>query len=137
MRVLWVLAARNSPLHLLHSTTPVGGIFLGASSESLFHVRSDNSIGKAHLLMSGAEKQKPNLHLIDIALGYFKKEGYTVKGKNPRALVDSGISPKSIPVGDTVTVEGLRSRENPLNVGFATITTSSGLKIFLGNSNFP
>jgi hypothetical protein len=42
--------------------------------------------------MSGAEKRKPNLHLIDVALGYFKKEGYTVKGKQVSIEGESGAT---------------------------------------------
>ena len=42
--------------------------------------------------MSRAEKQKPNPNLIDVALGYFKKEGYTVKGKEVRIEGESGAT---------------------------------------------
>jgi hypothetical protein len=75
----------------------------------------------------GVEVREPNGNRV----------GYTIQGANPNGLVSMGITPKLIRAGDTVTVEGLRSRENLLIVGFATITTSNGLKIFLGNSNFP
>jgi len=42
--------------------------------------------------MSEAEKQKPNHRLIDIALGYFKKEGYTIKGKQVSIEGESGAT---------------------------------------------
>jgi hypothetical protein len=45
VRVFWLLAASNKPLHLLHSTMTVA-VIQGPSSESLFHTRSDNVIGQ-------------------------------------------------------------------------------------------
>jgi hypothetical protein len=50
-------------------------------SESLFPIQIDNVIGKAYERMSGVEKNKPNIRLVDIALGYFKKEGYKLKSE--------------------------------------------------------
>jgi hypothetical protein len=64
-----------------------------------------------------------------------KKRSYRVKGTNPRSLVGTGLG--ALKQGDTVTVEGLAKREDPLTIGFATLTTADGQKFFLGNSNFP
>ena len=41
--------------------------------------------------MSGAEKQKQSPRLIDIASGYFKKEGFKVKGEGVSIEGDSGV----------------------------------------------
>jgi hypothetical protein len=41
--------------------------------------------------VSGAEKQKQNPRLIDIAAGYFKKEGFKVKGEAVGIEGDSGV----------------------------------------------
>jgi hypothetical protein len=64
---------------------------LGSSSESLFHTRPDNSIGKARLYMSGVEKHGSSVRLIDSAVSYFKKEGYKVKGELVRLEGTSGV----------------------------------------------
>ena len=41
--------------------------------------------------MSGAEEQKPNSRLINIAVGFFKKEGYKVKGETVSLEGNSGV----------------------------------------------
>jgi predicted RecB family endonuclease len=41
--------------------------------------------------MSGSEKQKPSLRLVDLALSYFKKEGFKVKGAAVSIEGDSAV----------------------------------------------
>ncbi|MCW4009590.1 MAG: hypothetical protein NWF05_03095 [Candidatus Bathyarchaeota archaeon] len=60
------------------------------SSESLFHVQLDNSIG-GEFALSGVERRRLNQGLIDLAVTYFKKEGFIVKGKAVSVEGDSGI----------------------------------------------
>ena len=42
--------------------------------------------------MSGAEKLKPSSRLLDIAVGYFKREGFKVKGESVSIEGDSGVA---------------------------------------------
>ncbi len=42
--------------------------------------------------MSGAEKAKANSRLVDIAVSFFKKEGYKIKGEGVTLEGNSGIS---------------------------------------------
>jgi hypothetical protein len=86
-------------------------------------------------IVTGIQLINPNVW-VTVDVGNAKKmRTYRIKGTNPRSLVGSGIG--DVKRGDTITVEGLASREDPLTVGFATITTADGQKFFLGNSNFP
>ena len=41
-------------------------------------------------MVSGTEKPKPSTRLVDIAMGYFKKEGYKLKGEAVGIEGDSG-----------------------------------------------
>ena len=42
--------------------------------------------------MSGVEKQKPSSRLVDIAVSYFKREGYKVKGEVVSLEGTSGVT---------------------------------------------
>jgi hypothetical protein len=56
---------------------------------------------------------------------------YRVEGGAPNSLFRQGWRRDSVNVGDTVTVQGLRAKnENSMNVGQATITLADGRKIF-------
>jgi hypothetical protein len=60
---------------------------------------------------------------------------YRVEGGPPNALFRAGWRMDTLKVGDTVTVQGLRAKnEASMNVGQATITTSAGKKVFSGNN---
>jgi hypothetical protein len=61
------------------------------SSERLFHVQLDNSIGKAFEQMTVGENQKTNSKLMAIARIYFKKEGYRLKNEAISVEGDSGV----------------------------------------------
>ena len=53
------------------------------SSERLFHTRVDKISGEENEYMSIDEEQiKPRSHLVDLAIQYFKKEGYKVNREN-------------------------------------------------------
>ena len=60
---------------------------------------------------------------------------YRVEGGPPNALFRAGWRMDTLKVGDTVTVQGLRAKnEASMNVGQATITTADGKKVFSGNN---
>jgi len=42
-------------------------------------------------VVSGTEKKKSSTRLVDIAMGYFKKEGYKLKGEDVGIEGDSGV----------------------------------------------
>lgn len=42
-------------------------------------------------MVNGTEKPKPSTRLVDIARGYFKKEGYKLKGEDVGIEGDSGV----------------------------------------------
>ncbi len=67
------------------------GFISCVSSERLFHTQVDNSlVGKRASVMSiGEEQPKPRSHLLDLAIQYFKKEGYKV---NKESVVLEGYS---------------------------------------------
>jgi len=87
--VFWVAVASMKPLQFGHSTMDVRGILVRLS-ERLFHTRLDNGSGSA-ILVSGADKLKASQGLIDIARGYFKKEGFKLKGESVGIEGDSGV----------------------------------------------
>ena len=58
---------------------------------------------------------------------------YRVEGGAPNSLYRSGWRKDTLKVGETVTVSGIRAkREDSVNVGQATITTSDGRRMFAG-----
>jgi hypothetical protein len=60
---------------------------------------------------------------------------YKVEGGPPNALFRQGWRKDSLHVGDTVTVSGLRAKNDAsMNVGQATITTAAGKRIFAGTA---
>lgn len=60
---------------------------------------------------------------------------YRVEGGPPNALFRQGWRKDSLKVGEKVTVQGLRAKnEASMNIGQATITTASGTHVFSGNA---
>jgi hypothetical protein len=60
---------------------------------------------------------------------------YRVEGSAPNALYRQGWRMDTLHVGDTVTVSGLRSKnEASMNIGQAKITTADGKRVFNGNA---
>jgi hypothetical protein len=60
---------------------------------------------------------------------------YRIEGMPPNALYRQGWRPDTLKVGDTVTVSGLRAKnEASMNVGAAKITTADGKRVFDGNA---
>ena len=60
---------------------------------------------------------------------------YRIEGGPPNALFRLGWRMDSLHIGDTVTVSGLRAKNDAsLNIGQAKITTADGKKIFEGNA---
>jgi hypothetical protein len=58
---------------------------------------------------------------------------YRVEGGAPNSLYRQGWRKETLKVGETVTVSGIRAkREDSMNVGSATITTSDGKRMFGG-----
>ncbi len=65
--------------------------FWVSSSESLFHTRPDNTIGRV-FGMSYSEKPKTNSGLLENAVKYFKKEGYKIKSETVSLEGTSGVT---------------------------------------------
>ena len=63
------------------------------ASESLFHTQAHNSlVREERAYMSIDEEQaKPRSHLLDLAISYFKKEGYKVNSENVKLEGHSGV----------------------------------------------
>jgi hypothetical protein len=60
---------------------------------------------------------------------------YRVEGGAPNSLFRSGWRKDTLKVGETVTVKGVRAkREESMNIGNATITTSDGRRMFGGGT---
>ena len=60
---------------------------------------------------------------------------YRVEGGAPNSLYRQGWRKETLKVGETVTVSGIRAkREDSMNVGSATITTSDGKRMFGGGA---
>jgi hypothetical protein len=60
---------------------------------------------------------------------------YRVEGGPPNALFRQGWRMGTLKVGDTVTVSGLRAKnEASMNVGQASITTADGKRVFAGTA---
>jgi hypothetical protein len=60
---------------------------------------------------------------------------YRVEGGAPNSLFRSGWRKDTLKVGETVSVKGIRAkREESMNVGNATITTSDGRRMFGGGT---
>jgi hypothetical protein len=58
---------------------------------------------------------------------------YRVEGGPPNALYRQGWRLDSLKVGETVTVSGLRAKNDAsMHVGQATITTADGKRVFVG-----
>ena len=58
---------------------------------------------------------------------------YRVEGGPPNALYRQGWRMDSLKVGETVTVSGVRAKnETSMHIGQATITTSDGKRVFDG-----
>jgi hypothetical protein len=61
---------------------------------------------------------------------------YRVEGGPPNSLFRQGWRKDSIKAGETVTVSGIRAKnQESMNVGQATITMSDGRRIFAGTGN--
>ena len=60
---------------------------------------------------------------------------YRVEGGPPNALFRQGWRKDSLRVGETVTVSGLRAKNDAsMNIGQATITRSDGTHVFVGTA---
>lgn len=60
---------------------------------------------------------------------------FRVEGSAPNALFRQGWRPDTLKVGDTITVSGLRAKNDAsMNIGQAKITTADGKRIFAGNA---
>jgi len=60
---------------------------------------------------------------------------YRVEGGPPNALYRQGWRMDTLKVGDTVTVTGLRAKnEASMHVGQATITAADGKRVFVGTA---
>ena len=60
---------------------------------------------------------------------------YRVEGGPPNALYRQGWRMDTLHVGDTITVSGLRAKnEASMNIGQAKITTADGKHVFDGNA---
>jgi hypothetical protein len=60
---------------------------------------------------------------------------YRIEGGPPNALFRLGWRMDSLHIGDTVTVSGLRAKnEASFNIGQAKITTADGKRVFDGNA---
>lgn len=60
---------------------------------------------------------------------------YRIEGGPPNALFRLGWRMDSLRIGDTVTVSGLRAKnEASMNIGQAKITTADGQHVFDGNA---
>jgi hypothetical protein len=60
---------------------------------------------------------------------------YRVEGGPPNALFRQGWRMDTLKVGDTITVSGLRAKnEASMNIGEAKITTADGKRVFSGNA---
>jgi hypothetical protein len=60
---------------------------------------------------------------------------YRIEGGPPNALFRQGWRMDSLHIGDTVTVSGLRAKnEASMNVGQAKITTADGKRVFDGSA---
>ncbi len=60
---------------------------------------------------------------------------YRVEGSAPNALFRQGWRPDTLKVGDTITVSGMRAKnEASTNIGQAKITTADGKRVFDGNA---
>jgi len=60
---------------------------------------------------------------------------YRIEGGPPNALFRLGWRMDSLKIGDTVTVSGLRAKnEASMNIGQAKITTADGKHVFDGNA---
>jgi hypothetical protein len=58
---------------------------------------------------------------------------YRVEGGPPNALFRQGWRMDTLKVGDTITVSGLRAKnEASMNIGQAKITTADGKRVFAG-----
>ena len=65
-----------------------------------------------------------------------KMTEYRVEGGPPNSLFRQGWRKDSLKTGDTVTVSGIRAKnQESMNVGQATITMSDGRRIFAGTGN--
>ena len=61
---------------------------------------------------------------------------YKVEGGAPNSLYRQGWRKDSLKTGETVTVSGIRAKnETSMNVGQATITMADGRRIFAGTGN--
>src|SRR5919107_1296510 len=61
---------------------------------------------------------------------------YRVEGGPPNSLFRQGWRKDSLKAGDTVTVSGIRAKnQESMNVGQATITMADGRRIFAGTGN--
>jgi hypothetical protein len=61
---------------------------------------------------------------------------YRVEGGPPNSLFRQGWRKDSLKAGETVTVSGIRAKnETSMNVGQATITMADGRRIFAGTGN--
>jgi len=60
---------------------------------------------------------------------------YRIEGGPPNALFRLGWRMDSLKIGDTVTVSGLRAKNDAsMNIGQARITTAAGKHVFDGNA---
>jgi len=60
---------------------------------------------------------------------------YRVEGSAPNALFRQGWRMDSLKVGDTITVSGLRAKNDAsMNIGQAKIKTADGKPVFTGNA---
>src|SRR5262252_4834978 len=72
---------------------------------------------------------------IDVKTETGKVENWAFELGNPNALLRNGWTPKSVKIGDEVTVEGTRAKDGSLLGNARTmVLTSTGQRLFAGSS---
>ncbi|MGD6805996.1 MAG: hypothetical protein ACQCN4_03455, partial [Candidatus Bathyarchaeia archaeon] len=79
------------PLHFVHFTMQVT-VNVESASESLFHLQLDNCLvrGYKERMSTDGNKQQRS-PLMELAVKYFKKEGFKVNGENVMMEGHSGV----------------------------------------------
>jgi hypothetical protein len=79
------------PPHFVHFTMDVA-VNLPCASERLFHLQPDNCLVWGYReRMSAEETKQPRSPLLDLAVKYFKKEGFKVNAENAMMEGHSGV----------------------------------------------
>ncbi len=113
-----------------------------AFSSSLFahHSTAAEFDNKKPITFTGTVKKiqwmNPHIYtLVEAKDADGKAVVYRVEGGPPNALFRQGWRMDTLKVGDTITVSGLRAKnETSMNIGQAKITTADGKRVFNGNA---